>query len=76
LYCHGGKKPEEKTWDDGCAVLWPVWGAIPYYGEMMALIEAGMPAPETWSVADWRLGVRISRIIESQVLEERQARGA
>jgi hypothetical protein len=53
-----------------------VWGAVPYYGEMMALIEAGMPAPETWSVADWRLGVRISRIIENQVLEEKQARGA
>jgi hypothetical protein len=42
----------------------------------MALIEAGMPAPETWTISDWRLGVRIARIIENQVVEERQARGA
>jgi hypothetical protein len=76
LYCHGNKRPEDKTWDDGCAYLWPVWGAIQYYGEMAMLIEAGMPAPEHWTLGDWRLGIRIRGELERQALEERQADGS
>lgn len=53
-----------------------MWGAIQYYGEMAMLIEAGMPAPEHWTLGDWRLGIRIRGELERQALEERQADGS
>lgn len=33
-HCHGRKKPSEKEEEDGCAYLWPVWGAVNYLGNL------------------------------------------
>lgn len=69
-YCHGGKRPEKKGPRDGCAVLWPIWGAVGYFDEMLALIERGMKPPDHWSIEDWRLAGRIGRELELLRLDE------
>lgn len=75
FYCHGGKTLKSKGPEDGCAVLWELWGGIAHYAEAMHLVEKGMP-PELlgdFSLADWRVGVRVSDTLERLALDE--ARG-
>lgn len=58
-YCHGGIHPDRKQPKDGCAAIWPVWGAVSYYLETAVLIEDGMPAPDHFTREDWRAMHRI-----------------
>lgn len=67
FYCHGQKDPKEKGEEEGCAVLWSVWGAIGTFGEMMHLRkEFHLPDVhfEGWDLDDWRLGARIHAELE------------
>lgn len=69
-FCHGGIPVKKKGPEDGCAFLWPVWGAVSYFGEMMMLIGKGMPAPSHWTKGDWRLGVAIHSRLEALAIED------
>lgn len=74
-YCHGGIPERRKAPEDGCAVLWPTWGAVAYYGEMMTLIGKGMPPPAHWTLADWRLGYAIGRRLEDLAYDDAREGG-
>ncbi|MNK46800.1 hypothetical protein D3C87_655910 [compost metagenome] len=69
-FCHHGKNPKKKGPRDGCAVLWPVWGVVVEYAEMMALIDKGMPAPAYWTRDDWRNAARVSNHMERLAIED------
>lgn len=64
-YCHGGIHPSRKGPREGCAVLWPIWQAIPYYIEMTSLIELRlMDVPSHWTLRDKRLAANIRRSLD------------
>ncbi len=65
-YCHGGKAEDKRGPQDGCAVAWPFWLAIPHYYDLMFLIKnASMPGPDHWEDADYRLAWRIYNGLEA-----------
>lgn len=75
MYCHGGKTPKAKGPEDGCAVLWRVWGGVGYYAEEIAFMEAfNSQPPGHWTRADKRLAHRIKVELAALEAQEKQER--
>lgn len=50
---------------DGCAAIWPVWGALPYYLEEARLIrDFHKPPPRHWRKREFRLAAVILNLVE------------
>ncbi len=67
MYCQGNKPPSKRGPRTACAVIWPLWGAIPYYSEWSTFLQMGRPAPAHWTELDWRLCAWVRRAIDDSM---------